>query len=55
MHYFRNKGDGTFSDRTAAAGLSGQLGGLNLIQADYNNDGCVDLLMGRREKWRGRV
>jgi tetratricopeptide (TPR) repeat protein len=45
MHYFHNNGDGTFSDRTAAAGLSGQLGGLNLIQADYNNDGCLDVLI----------
>jgi hypothetical protein len=45
MHYFHNNGDGTFSDRTAAAGLSGQLGGLNLIQADYNNDGCLDVLV----------
>jgi hypothetical protein len=45
MHYFHNNGDGTFSDRTAAAGLSGQLGGLNLIEADYNNDGCLDVLV----------
>jgi len=45
MHCFHNNGDGTFSDRTAAAGLSGELGGLNLIQADYNNDGCVDVLV----------
>jgi tetratricopeptide (TPR) repeat protein len=45
MHFFHNNGDGTFSDRTAQAGLSDQLGGLNLIQADYNNDGCVDILV----------
>jgi hypothetical protein len=45
MHFFHNNGDGTFSDRTAAAGLSDQLGGLNLIQADYNNDGCLDVLV----------
>jgi len=35
MHYFHNNGDGTFADGSAAAGLSDQLGGLNLIQADY--------------------
>jgi len=45
MHYFHNNGDGTFADRTAKAGLSGQLGGLNIIQADYNNDGCPDILV----------
>ena len=45
MHFFHNNGDGTFTDRTAQAGLSGQLGALNLIQADYNNDGCMDLLV----------
>jgi tetratricopeptide (TPR) repeat protein len=45
MHYFHNSGDGTFTDRTAQAGLSDQLGGLNLIQTDYNNDGCLDILV----------
>jgi tetratricopeptide (TPR) repeat protein len=45
MHYFHNNGDGTFTDRTAQAGLSEQLGGLNMIQADYNNDGCLDILV----------
>jgi tetratricopeptide (TPR) repeat protein len=45
MHYFHNNGDGTFSDHTAQAGLDKQLGGLNMIQADYNNDGCVDILV----------
>ena len=45
MHYFHNNGDGTFTDHTAQAGLSQQLGGLNLIQTDYNNDGCLDILV----------
>jgi tetratricopeptide (TPR) repeat protein len=45
LHYFRNNGDGTFSERTSAAGLDGQLGGLNLVQADYDNDGCKDILV----------
>ena len=45
LRFFHNNGDGTFSDRTAQAGLSGQLGGLNLIQGDYNNDGCMDILV----------
>ena len=43
LHYFHNNGDGTFSDRTAPAGLSNQLGGLNLVQVDYNNDGRLDI------------
>ncbi|HEX3744061.1 MAG TPA: FG-GAP-like repeat-containing protein [Bryobacteraceae bacterium] len=45
MHYFHNNGDGTFSDRSEKSGLAAQLGGLNLIQADYNNDGCTDILV----------
>ena len=45
MHFFHNNGDGTFSDRSAQSGLSDQLGGLNLIQTDYNNDGCLDILV----------
>src|ERR1035438_6966161 len=45
MHCFHNNGDGTFTDRTAQAGLANQLGGLNLVAADYNNDGCLDVLV----------
>jgi hypothetical protein len=45
MHYFHNNGNGTFSDRTAQSGLADQLGGLNLIQTDYNNDGCLDIFV----------
>jgi len=45
LHFFHNNGDGTFTDRAAKAGLSDQMGGLNVIHADYNNDGCVDLLV----------
>jgi tetratricopeptide (TPR) repeat protein len=45
LHYFHNNGDGTFTNRTKEAGLANQLGGLNIIQADYNNDGCVDILV----------
>jgi hypothetical protein len=45
LHYFRNNSDGTFTERTKEAGLAEQLGGLNLLQADYNNDGCMDILV----------
>jgi hypothetical protein len=54
LHYFHNNGDGSFSDRTAEAGLWGQLGGLNIIQADYNNDGWTDLLV-LRGAWQTPV
>ena len=27
------------------AGLADQMGGLNMLQADYNNDGCMDILV----------
>jgi len=52
MHFFHNNGDGTFSDRTADAGLAGLVGGLNIVTADYNNDGFVDLLV-LRGAWMG--
>lgn len=45
MHFFHNNGDGTFTDRTQQAGLADQFGGLNLLQTDYNNDGCLDILV----------
>ena len=45
LRYFHNNGDGTFTDRSEMAGLIDQLGGLNIIQADYNNDGCTDILV----------
>jgi tetratricopeptide (TPR) repeat protein len=45
MHFFHNNGDGTFTDQAAKAGLSDQLGGLNLVQTDFNNDGCTDILV----------
>ncbi len=45
VRIYRNTGDGGFEDRTGAAGLSGILGGLNLVPADYDNDGDVDLFV----------
>ncbi len=36
---------GSFEDRSEAAGLTGQLGGLNLSHADYDNDGDADILV----------
>ena len=45
--YFRNDGDGGFTDVTDDAGLTGLLGGGNLIQADYDNDGNLDVFVMR--------
>jgi hypothetical protein len=47
LEYFHNNGDGTFARATERAGLKGITGGLNIIQADYNNDGCIDVLITR--------
>jgi len=47
MAFYRNKGDGTFEERTKEAGLLGQLGGLNCVQTDYNNDGRLDIFIPR--------
>src|SRR6185503_18778903 len=45
MKLFQRGPTGTFVDQAAHAGLSEQLGGLNLLQTDYNNDGCKDVLV----------
>ena len=45
LKYFRNQGDGTFEDRAAVSRLDDQLGGLNCVAADYDNDGDVDILV----------
>ncbi len=42
---YRNRGDGTFEDRSDASRVSDQLGGLNLIAGDYDNDGDPDALV----------
>jgi len=52
LRYFVNQGDGTFADHTGAAGLTGITGGLNLLQADYDNDGRTDILV-LRGGWLG--
>ena len=45
LRLFRNDGQGGFDDQTAAAGLSGQIGGINLTHGDYDNDGAPDVLV----------
>jgi len=52
LRYYHNNGDGSFTERTVEAGLLGEVGGLNLIQTDYNNDGFPDVLV-LRGAWLG--
>ncbi len=40
-----NRGDGTFEDRSAAAGLGDQVYALNVRRADFDNDGDLDVLL----------
>jgi hypothetical protein len=43
LRYFRNNGDGTFADATAAAGLVNSYGNMSLALADVEGDGDLDL------------
>jgi hypothetical protein len=45
LRYFHNDGNGHFTERTHEAGLTGLVGGLNILQTDYNNDGFLDILV----------
>jgi enediyne biosynthesis protein E4 len=40
---FRNRGDGTFEDRSASAGISAAGYGMGACAADYDRDGWMDL------------
>ena len=47
LRYFRNDREKGFVDATESANLIGIFGGLNINQADYNNDGFVDVFVMR--------
>ncbi len=51
---FVNRGDGTFEDRSTAAGLIPQIYVLNLAHGDFDNDGNTDIVM-LRGAWRDRA
>lgn len=53
MHFFKNMGDGSFTDLSKESGLSEIHGGLNIVQADYDNDGDKDILV-LRGGWQGK-
>jgi hypothetical protein len=52
LRLFRQEPDGTFEDVAERVGLKGQIGGLQLIHFDANNDGRLDLLV-QRGAWFG--
>ncbi len=54
MHYFRNNGDGSFTERSEESRLNQIKGGLNLLQTDYNNDGFKDIFVLRGAWLRGK-
>ncbi len=47
LSFYRNQGDRTFEDRSENAGLTGELGGFVCYQADYDNDGHMDIFVAR--------
>jgi hypothetical protein len=53
IRYFQNV-DGSFVDATDKGNLKGLYGGLNLIQADYDNDGDTDVFV-MRGAWLGEM
>jgi enediyne biosynthesis protein E4 len=42
---YRNNGNGTFTDMTAAAGLTANIFGMGVATADYDGDGFMDVLI----------
>jgi hypothetical protein len=56
-HLYRNRGDGTFEDVTARAGLAQSGWGQGVCAGDYDNDGYVDLFVtyyGQNHLYRNR-
>lgn len=51
IRFFRNLGRGQFRDDSKQTGLDGINGGLNMVQADYDNDGDIDIFVLRGGWW----
>lgn len=52
LQFFRNNGDGTFTNASKSSGIAAFTGGINLLQTDYNNDGFLDIYV-VRGAWQG--
>ncbi|WP_435353676.1 FG-GAP-like repeat-containing protein [Emticicia sp. SJ17W-69] len=53
MHYFKNDQKGNYIDYSKKSALGRFKGGLNMIQADYDNDGDIDIFV-LRGAWMGQ-
>jgi hypothetical protein len=55
---YRNNGDGTFTDVTAASGVAGKGRGMGCLAADFDGDGRLDVLVANDAEpnalWRNR-
>ncbi len=51
IYLYQNKTDGTFANMSGKTGLEEIAGGLNMVQADYDNDGWMDVLV-LRGAWK---
>jgi len=47
LQYFSNNKDGTYSDRSTESAISSVPSGVQMVQADYDNDGLLDLIVVR--------
>ncbi len=53
LRFYINNGDGSFDEISKSAGIEQITGGLNIIHADYNNDGYEDVFV-LRGAWFGQ-
>ncbi|NNE27378.1 MAG: CRTAC1 family protein [Saprospiraceae bacterium] len=53
LYYYESDGESGLVDKTEDANLKGMFSGLNMVQADYNNDGYLDVLV-LRGAWLGQ-
>ncbi len=52
---YKNLGTGKFENISQKAGVKSQLGGLNCVQTDFNNDGLLDIFIVRGAWYRSEM